>query len=141
MTMKENHMQIAGVLEQIPGACDFVAEEARQAGFDERAIYHCQLAVDEACTNIVEHGYELNGADKVIDITCRAEPQRFTIVIVDTSPAFNPLAQNDPNPGAALEDRGTGGWGIYFIKKLMDEVSYINEGQHNRLVMIKNVAP
>jgi serine/threonine-protein kinase RsbW len=136
---RETHFRIQGLLEQIPAACDFVAEEARQAGFDERAVYHCQLAIDEACTNIVEHGYQMNGADKVIDISCHTDPYRFTITLIDSSPAFNPIVQSDPDPSATLDERGTGGWGIFFIKKLMDEVSYKHEGDFNRLVMIKNI--
>jgi anti-sigma regulatory factor (Ser/Thr protein kinase) len=137
--MSESRIRIAGVLEQIPGACDFVADAARAAGLDERAAYHCQLAVDEACTNIVEHGYGAENAGKFIDIICRVDSRYFTITIIDESPAFNPLVKDDPDPTAVLEDRGTGGWGIYFIKKLMDEVSYLHEAHHNRLVMMKKL--
>ncbi len=57
MTVGERQLRITGVLDQVSAACDFVVEQARAAGLDERAVHHCYLAVDEACTNIVEHGY------------------------------------------------------------------------------------
>ena len=116
-----------------------MADIARKAGLDERGIYHCQLAIDEACTNIIEHGYGMSGADRVIQLICRVDSQYLTITILDNSSAFNPLERPDPDPGKPLEERATGGWGIYFIKKLMDGVSYTREGRVNRLKMVKRL--
>ncbi len=141
MTVKESRFSIFGVLEQVPLACEFVVEAAQNAGLDERAVYHCQLAVDEACTNIIEHGLGLQGGDHRIEIICRADSQQFVITILDDSPAFNPLNRPNPDPTAPLEDREMGGWGIYFIKKLMDDVIYQRENNSNRLTMIKNLDP
>ncbi len=36
---------------------DFIAENTKLAGFDEMGTYAIQLAVDEACSNIIEHAY------------------------------------------------------------------------------------
>ncbi len=137
MYVNERHFQIAGVLHQIPAACEFVARAAIQAGLDEHAVYHCQLAVDEACTNIVEHGYELRGDNHVIDVVCREDAVRFTILILDDAPAFNPLTLPEPDPTASLDARGSGGWGIHFIRKFMDEVSYSRDYQRNCLTLSK----
>ena len=136
---EERRLRIPGLLEKVRVACDFVVEAAKHAGLDERAVYHCQLAVDEACTNIVEHGYGANGRNQVIDIICRSESTRFTITVVDDSTPFNPMAQSEPDPATVLNDRDEGGWGIYFIKKVMDDVSYQRQGDRNRLIMVKNL--
>jgi len=137
MALNENHLQIAAVLTQVPIACDFVADEATRAGLDEHAIYHCQLAVDEACTNIIEHGYRLRKDSPVIDISCHTDARRFTITIIDDGAKFNPLAQPEPDSTAPLEQRGSGGWGIHFIRKFMDEVAYSRENQRNCLSLTK----
>lgn len=137
MALNENHLQIMAALDQVTVACDFVAGEAMHAGLDEHAVYHCQLAVDEACTNIIEHGYRLRRDSPVIDIFCRTDPYRFTITIMDDGDVFNPLAQPDPDSTASLEQRGSGGWGIHFIKRFMDEVAYSRENQHNCLSLTK----
>lgn len=139
MAAQESRFEIAGVLEQIPLACDFVADVARSAGVDERGVYHCQLAVDEACTNIIEHGYGAQGANRIIQLICRVDNYHLTIILLDNSSAFDPLARSDPDPAMTLENRATGGWGIYFIKKLMDTVSYTREGHVNRLTMVKRL--
>jgi serine/threonine-protein kinase RsbW len=140
MAANESRYELAGVLDAIPPACEFVAEAARYAGLDDREVYHCQLAVDEACTNIVEHGYGFNGADRVIQIVCRSDGEWFTIMIWDDGDHFNPLTRPDPNPAATLEERKNGGWGIYFIKNLMDDVSYARDGNFNQLTMIKQIS-
>lgn len=135
---QESRLTIAGTRDQIQLACEFVVDAARTAGLDERAVYHCQLAVDEVCTNIVEHGYGADGADRSIDLICQLSPQSFTITIIDDSTPFDPLARPDPDPGASLEDRKTGGWGIYFLKQIMDQVSYFHDGRYNHLIMVKH---
>ncbi|MBZ0305269.1 MAG: ATP-binding protein [Anaerolineae bacterium] len=136
MTSQETSIRIPGLLEQVAVACEFVGNAAQQAGLDERAVYHCQLAVDEVCTNIVEHGYLFKGSNQVIDIVCRADYHTFTITILDDSPPFDPLNRPAPDPKAPLEERTTGGWGVYFVKKLMDDVRYQWIGR-NQLVMVK----
>ena len=139
MTVKERQLRIAGVLENVSAACDFVVEQAREAGMDERSIHHCYLAVDEACTNIVEHGYQDGCNSCVIDVFCQRDADLLTITIIDDSRAFDPLARPDPDPKTPLSERGMGGWGIFFIKKLMDQVAYSYEDQRNRLVMVKKI--
>jgi len=141
MTVDERHLKIAGSLDQVPTACDFAAEAAENAGLDERGVYHCQLAVDEACTNVIEHGYSPDAANQFIDIICRRERDRFTIAILDDSPAYDPLQSEEPDITSPLEEREVGGWGVYFIKKLMDEVRYDYDGNRNRLLLVKRLAP
>ncbi|MBI5960012.1 MAG: anti-sigma factor antagonist [Chloroflexi bacterium] len=134
-----SRLVIVARLEEIRHACDFVVEAAEQAGLDERAVYHCQMAVDEALTNIIEHGYAFEGESSEIEITCQADASRFLITLTDDSPAFNPLEHTAPDPVAPLDTREPGGWGIYFIRRLMDDVTYQRVGSYNRLVLTKKL--
>lgn len=141
MIHEERRITIPGVVDRVPVACAFVADSARRAGLDERAAHHCQLVVDEACTNVVEHGYGTDGAAHTLDVICRCDDEQFSITVSDEGPAFNPLLREDPNPNATLDEREPGGWGIFFIKKLMDEVIYRYENGRNSLTMIKRAHP
>jgi anti-sigma B factor antagonist len=58
---EEHRIVIPGIQDRVPDVCDFVVAAARRAGLNERAIYHCQMAVDEACTNVIEHGFDNAG--------------------------------------------------------------------------------
>ena len=135
----ENRLTIMGRLDEIARARDFVTAIAREAGLNEKSVHHCSLAVDETCTNIIEHGYQLQGHDKSIEIICQVESLNFIIRIRDDGPAFNPLLRTDPNPNAPLEEREHGGWGIYFVKEFMDQVLYSRDGNYNQLTMSKSI--
>ncbi len=141
MMSGERQLRIDGVLDQVSAACNFVVEQARAVGLDERAVHHCFLAVDEACTNIIEHGYSAVCEHCAIDIICQRDNSGLTITILDDSPAFDPLLRPDPNPNTPITEREPGGWGIFFIKKLMDSVTYSLEGGRNCLVMCKQISP
>ena len=134
-----SRLAIPARLEEVRHACDFVVEVAEAANLDERAVYHCQMAVDETITNVIEHGYGFQGEDSQIEIICRTEGDHFLITITDDSPPFNPLEHAAPDPSEPLDTREPGGWGIYFIRKLMDEVEYERVGGHNYLRLIKGI--
>jgi serine/threonine-protein kinase RsbW len=140
LTTAESRLVIPGILEQIVRAREFVAQIARQSGLGEQSVHHCQLAVDEVCTNIVEHGYQFQGYDKPIEIICRAEPPNFVIILIDEAPAFNPLDLPTPDPTQPLEQRHGGGWGVHFAKEMMDYAEYSRQGNYNRLTLVKRMA-
>jgi anti-sigma regulatory factor (Ser/Thr protein kinase) len=106
--MNESRLVIAGVLDEIPRARQFVAETARSMGMDDRGIHQCELAIDEACTNIIEHGYQANGFNQTITITLRLQMPNFIIMIADFGPPYNPLNHPDPDPWAPLDERRAG---------------------------------
>lgn len=136
--MREEHrIIIPGDPKKIRDVCDFVIAAAERAGLNENAIHHCQMAVDEACTNIIEHGYQAAASQEQVEVVCRDSDDRFSISILDNSPPFNPLAKEDPDPATPLAERAQGGWGIYFIKKMADDIAYTHEGGRNRLTLTK----
>lgn len=130
-------LTIAGQLDEVTRASNFVGMLARSLGLSEQSIHHCILAVDETCTNIIEHGYEYVGEGNRIEIICTGTDNKLIIEVRDEGPEFNPLAQPDPDPNLNLEDRKTGGWGIFFTKKVMDDVQYVRSGPYNILTLIK----
>ncbi len=101
----------------------FVAEEAALYGLSSREIYAVQLAVDEAFANIIEHAYGGESQEK-IECTCQITPEGLVITLRDCGKQFNPSEIPDPNLEADLQEREIGGLGLYFIRQLMDEVSF-----------------
>ena len=116
---------------------ELVAQVARQGGFTEKAIYSLQLAADEAASNIIEHAYE-GISNAKIDITCNMQGDTLVITMRDTGRPFDPSKVKQPNLKADLSDRQIGGLGVYLMRKLMDEVSYLsNSKTGNVLTMTK----
>ena len=96
--MAERQLTIPGRLEQIERICHLVSRAALDAGFDRRMAYACALAVNEACENIILHGYGEARPGK-IQAVARAVPGELTIELEDTAPPFNPAAKPPPPPG------------------------------------------
>jgi serine/threonine-protein kinase RsbW len=135
-------MIIPAQFESLDKVREFVAWAAGVCGLNEKGIYSVQLAVDEACSNIIEHAYGGEGEEE-IECTCHLDESGLTVTIRDCGHPFNPLQVRDPDLNARLEDRDAGGLGLYFIRKLMDEVhfKFVSSGPDkdgcNVLTMVK----
>jgi anti-anti-sigma factor len=136
----ERRLIIPGTLDRLPEVCEFVVEAATAAGLDERGIYHCQMAVDEWCTNIVEHGFAHSKRQGRIEVVCAQRGTQFIVTINDDSPHFDPTTLSEVDPSKPLEEREPGGLGWFFIRKVMDQVKYEFKEGRNYLTMIKNGA-
>ena len=92
-------------------------------GFDERSVYALQMAVDEACSNIIRHAYGGEGRGN-ISLQVEQTTSGVKITIEDNGTPFNPDIVPKPDIEAPLEARGEGGLGLFLIRQLMDEVSF-----------------
>jgi anti-sigma regulatory factor (Ser/Thr protein kinase) len=116
---------------------EFITEEAKSAGLNENGVYAVQLAVDEACTNIIEHAYS-GGDVGVIVCECNTLGDGMEVIIKDNGKPFDPDSIPEPQVGVPLEELEMRGAGLYLIRKLMDEVDFKhNEGKGTILKMIK----
>lgn len=125
------------VLASLGKISDQVLEAAKKAGLSERAQYDVEVAIDEACANIIEHSYA-GEAGGEIECTCLILPEGLKIVLHDTGCFFDPNAVPEPDLQSPLEQRKEGGLGLFFMRKLMDEVIFDPcQGQGTLLTMFK----
>ena len=118
----------------------FVGQAVQAADLDAQAAYAVQMAVDEACSNIIEHAY---GAEMAGDIVCTLEitPDSLIVVLRDQGRCFDPTQVSHPDLAANLKDRLLGGLGVHFMRQLMDRVEHRFEpGMGNVLTMVKRRA-
>lgn len=109
------------------------------AGLDEKGHCAVEMAVDEACSNIIEHGYK-GMPEGDIECTCDQNDRALTIIIRDHGQAFN--IDNVPIPDITddLEDRRVGGLGVFLIRELMDKVQYERLGETgNVLTLVRKI--
>ena len=123
-------------LESLEAINAFVTAAAEAAELDARAIYAVQMAVEEACSNIIEHAYgDVQEGD--IECTCVADATGLTITLCDYGREFDPSQVPEPDLQCSLEDRPVGGLGLYLIHQMMDDVSFECRPNCNLLTMVK----
>lgn len=116
---------------------EFVTEAARRARLAEEAVRAVQLAVDEACMNIIEHAYQ-DTEDGCIECLCCTDSRGLTITLVDHGIPFDFDHVPQPCLSANLEERSGRGLGVYLICHLMDEVRHeFSPRSSNILTMVK----
>jgi serine/threonine-protein kinase RsbW len=101
---------------------DFVAEVSRKAGLSERSIYDLQLAVDEACSNVIRHAYGGRGGQ--MEVTIEAVDGEMQVVIRDWGQGFDLEVVPVPDVTAPLEARPLGGLGLFLMRQMMDSVEF-----------------
>lgn len=126
-----------GRLDKLADISLFVVRAAEEAGLDDSAVYAVELAVDEAATNIIEHAYQ---GEERGEICCSIEVNLdgLKVILQDWGDPFNPTEVPEPAFGAPLEKVQPRGLGLFFIRKLMDEVQFefsIEKG--NTITLIK----
>lgn len=117
---------------------DFVAERAALAGLDEERVFAVQMAVDEACTNSMQHAYE-GRADGEVRICCYVDDDDFVVQIFDHGKRFDPEAVPEPDLASPLEERAIGGLGVFFMRRLMDCVEFTADEGGNLVTLRKAI--
>ena len=92
------------------------------------------LATEEALVNIFSYAYPKDDPGQVRVVCEPVEPEGMTIRLEDDGTPFNMLESDDPDITLSLEDRGIGGLGIFFIRQMMDDLSYERKDGKNILI-------
>ncbi len=116
-----------------------VANVAQRLGFSEVQCGQISLAVDEALSNIINHGYE-GRQDGRIWISVRqldTPAPGMKIVIEDRAKQVDPTCIR----GRDLDDVRPGGLGVFIIREIMDDTTYEQRPDGGmRLTLIKRIS-
>jgi serine/threonine-protein kinase RsbW len=126
----------AAELESLQIFRGFITECCARFDIPSDIVLDLKLAVDEACTNIITHGYKGMDPGSII-LSFRIEPDRILVQITDFGHVFEPVEAPRPDVVAALEDRELGGLGLYLIYQTMDNIDYQSSEDGNILTFTK----
>ena len=132
-------LKMKAVLENVPVVIECVTKAARAAGIGAHSLYQIQLAVDEACANVIEHAYEgMEPGD--MEVSCCLNDQAFCIRVRDWGKGFVPEDIPEPDVDAPLEERCLGGLGMFLMRQAMDQVDYAFDPESgNELTLTKRL--
>lgn len=124
----------------VPAAADrlqdlrcLTREAAAALGFTATATEELVLAVNEACMNVIQHGY--GGESGLLELWILPIHDGIEVRLRDLAP---PVSLADWRP-RDLQDVRPGGLGVHFIRSIMDEIAYLPapDGIGNLLCMRK----
>ena len=106
-------------------AMDAASSLARRMGFDDERIEALRTAVSEAVTNAIEHGNERDSTMKVM-VMLTVRPDELVVSVADQGRKQLDQEQTliTPRIEDSLNKKDKGGWGIWLIRELMDEVEF-----------------
>lgn len=129
----------AAELDSLAQFRDFVDEVCQAHGIGEDDAYDLKLAVDEACTNVVQHGYaDMNPGSIMLDMLVRED--EVEVRLTDFGHPFEPSSAPKPDISLPLDERQPGGFGLFFIYETMDDVDYVSNEEGNTLILRKRIS-
>lgn len=128
----------AAELESLQVFRGFITECCAKFDIPSDIVLDLKLAVDEACTNVIEHGYKGMDPGSII-LSFRIESDRILVQITDFGHVFEPADAPQPDIEAALEDRPLGGLGLFLIYQTMDNIDYQSSDDGNTLTFTKYI--
>lgn len=130
-------LQTTAELKNLSQIRDFIEVAALGLGFDPAGIHNLQLAVDEAATNVMLHGYQSRSGP--LEIELERPDQRLIVRLRDEAPSFDPNTVPSPDLTLPLSQRSIGGLGIHLMRQTMDEIQHqVTPSGGNELTLIKH---
>ncbi|MGH8598507.1 MAG: ATP-binding protein [Gammaproteobacteria bacterium] len=91
--------------------------------FERKAVDQIRLAVIEACTNAFEHS---ESPDRRVYMNFLCDEDKLLIMVRDFGKGFDPMGVKEPHIREKLKAIRRRGWGLMLIRKLMDEVEFVD---------------
>ena len=129
-------IQFKAIPERLHEMREALTEALNRVKCPEQSRRLLVLAVNEACMNVIQHGYRGDPAGEIIlEILNNNDELEFRLT--DFAPTVDP-AKVKPR---SLDDIRPGGLGTYFIQRIMDEFKFTvpKSGEGNLLIMQKRI--
>ena len=125
--------------EQLPALLEFIERACAGADLPDDVAFAVRLAAEEACTNVIRHGYR-GVATGPVAVGIARDASRVVVTIEDRGPPFDPADAPAPALDAPAEERPLGGLGWHLIRQVMDEVHHAHDARTgNTLILVKRI--
>jgi anti-sigma regulatory factor (Ser/Thr protein kinase) len=145
-SLRPSGLEVPSHLSFLPEIRRFVAGAAQRMGFEPQDVGQIEMAVSEACQNIMEHGYKTGSTETVrgrplrdIILHLTPHPDGLEILILDRAVLNFPVDEKKIVNIQEVFDRGRG-LGRHIIHAFMDSVQHrFIEGRGNELRLVKRL--
>lgn len=133
-------LRLANRLDELERLAREIGAFGAAHGLSAKVVYAVNLSLGELVTNIIKYGYG-DAAQHAIEVTLTLADGLLTATLADDGRAFNPLLAPVTETRAALAERRVGGWGIHFVREMMDDMHYVRIADRNVLQLVKKIHP
>lgn len=101
-----------------------------RCGLSEFKAAQLEMAVDESCSNVIEHSYGgeaaslENASHPGLQVNLTHARDRIVVEIVDQGDGFDFEAQPAVAPSTYIDEARERGLGMYIIRRFVDDVTY-----------------
>lgn len=134
-------MRVVATIENIRLISGFVRDAVRRLPLTDDVLFDIDLAIEEACANIVQHAYGPDRAGEM-EVLVEATEAAIRIMLTDWGQPFEAdapyLVRDMP-----VEVRAKGGMGLLLVHEMMDSVTRTpatSPGGPNVLTLVKHIA-
>ena len=126
-----NEIRVQATVDNTEKVAEFIGTRLQACGCPFDVQMQIAIAVDEIFGNVVDYAYETETGFATVRIEVHHDPSEALITFSDEGIPYDPLKNDDPDTTLPPDARSTGGLGVYFVKNIMDDVSYeYREGQN-----------
>ncbi len=134
--VKKEEIAIPAQMSYMGQVRDFIEHIGVKYKYPDKIINSYKLVIEEACTNIIRHGYrDIKGGE--ISIRAIIRQKSLTVVIIDQGISYDPRQAQTPDLEKYIQIGKKGGLGIFMMRKLMDDVQYNITSHGNELRLTK----
>ncbi len=132
----KQRLDIEAQLDNLSTVRRFIEESCREFGARDGVISDLRLAVDEAVTNIIIHGYQKQGGN--IHIEIERDEKALIVRLRDDAVVFDPASRFTAGPPTAQAFESPGKLGIPLIQRTVDHIDHrVTESGGNELTLKK----
>jgi serine/threonine-protein kinase RsbW len=132
-------MARAAELDTLTAFRDLIDRACREhPAVDQETCYDLKLAVEEASTNVITHGYAGMNPGSIM-LALEFDQEQVLVTLTDFGHPFEPCQPDVPDVETSLEDGLSHGFGLYFIYQTMDHIGYETAEDGNHLTFVKRL--
>jgi serine/threonine-protein kinase RsbW len=133
MSNKTYRLTLKSTFEESERIPDYISDLQTDAGLSDDETANLMLLASEAVTNAIEHGNKLD-PEKEAELLIDISPDTITVTVTDEGEGFDPNKEIE-NPLDEENLLNVRGRGVFLLKELSDELSFLDDGRTTKFVI------
>ena len=120
---------------------EFIIDVLRGRYLSEVEVHSMVLAVDEVCANLMIHSKKSSPNHSIdVEIIINGD-DKIVFNIIDKGRGFDIRNYPEPDLNEIIRLKKKGGVGLMLVKRIMDDIDFINKEDYNIVRLTKNIQP